>query len=334
MHLPDVFVSPAAGIAFNAVGGAFAVAAALRTARSGEMQRRLPIMAALGALAFAIQMIRFPLPWTGGSAHLVGGLLVAILLGPDAVILVMLPVLVIQALVFAQGGLVALGANLFGTAIFPAWIGFPLYRRLAGASATPARSALAAVLAAVVSMEIGAVAVVLLVSAAEPGVDAMRLVRIVSGIHVPIAIAEGLATAALLAGVRRLLRDERTQGEVSGTAVLAVLGVALFASAVLADFASNRPEWPMWAAAEVSAPTVATPSIADRVHVFQRRIALLPDYDLPGPNRGSFWPEGAAVSVAGLFGALTCALLVLASGLVSLPLERMLRPRDSSPPLP
>ncbi len=332
MHLPDVFVSPAAGIAFNAVAGAFAVAAALRTARSGEMQRRLPIMAALGALAFAIQMIRFPLPWTGASAHLLGGLLAAILLGPDAVILVMLPVLLIQALVFAQGGLVALGANLFGTAIFPAWIGFPVYRQLAGASPTPIRTVVAAMLGAFVSLEIGAIAVVLLVSAAEPGVDAMRLVRMVSAIHVPIAVAEGVATAALLAGVRWLLPEEQADGEASGTAVLAILGVALFASAVLADFASKRPEWPVWAAANVSAPAAATPSVAERVRGFQLRIALLPDYDLPGPKRGTAWPEGAAVSVAGLFGALTCALLVLASGLVSLPLGRVLRSRGSSPP--
>jgi cobalt/nickel transport system permease protein len=333
MHLPDVFVSPAAGIAFNAVAGAFAFAAALRTARTGEMQRRLPIMAALGALAFAMQMLRFPLPWTGASAHLVGGLLVAILVGPDAVILVMLPVLVIQALVFAQGGLVALGANLFGTAIFPAWIGFPIYRRVAGASPTPARTALAAVLAALVSLEIGAIAVVLLVSAAEPAVDAMRLVRIVSAIHVPIAVAEGVATAALLAGARWLLPEDRASGEASGTAVLAILGVALFASAVLADFASSRPEWPVWAAAEVSSPAVAAPSVAEQVHGFQLRIALLPGYDLPGPDRGSAWPEGAALSVAGLFGALTCALLVLASGLLSLPLGRVIRARGGSPPL-
>jgi cobalt/nickel transport system permease protein len=329
MHLPDVFVSPAAGIAFDAVAGAFAFAAALRTARSGELQRRLPLMAALGALAFAIQMVRFPLPWSGGSAHLIGGLLVAILLGPDAVILVMLPVLVIQALVFAQGGLVALGANLFGSAIFPAWIGLPVYRQLAGASPSPTRSVVAAVLAALISLEIGAVVVVLLVSAAEPGVDAMRLLRMVSGIHVPVAVAEGLATAALLAGARWLLPEDDADGAASGTAVLAVLGAALFASAVLADFSSTRPEWPMWASAQVSASEVRTASLAERVRGFQLRIALLPDYDLPGPSRGDAWPEGAATSVAGLFGALTCALLVLASGLLSLPLERALRPRGS-----
>ena len=331
MHLPDAFVSPAAGLAFDAVALAFAVAAAIRTARNGELERRLPLMAGLGALVFALQMIRFPLPDSGASAQLGGGLLVAVLLGPDAALLVVLSVLFVQAVVFAQGGLLALGPNFFAAAVFPAWLGLPLYRRVAGSKPSFARSALAAVAAALFAFEAGAISVGLLAAAADPDVAVGRFVGLLAGLHVPIGVAEGVATAGLLAIARRILPSGDRDDASRGTATLAVLGAALFAATVLADFSSERPEWPEWVKGQVEHHE-GSPDLPDRIREAQLGFALLPGYDVPEPRRGVAWPSNAATSVAGLFGALSTALVVLAGGLLTLPLERSLRPRSGAAP--
>ena len=95
--------------------------------------RRVPLMGMLGAFVFAAQMVNFSIPGTGSSGHLGGGLLLAILLGPHAALVVIASVLTVQALFFADGGLLALGANLFNLGVLPCFVVYPLvYRPLAG----------------------------------------------------------------------------------------------------------------------------------------------------------------------------------------------------------
>ena len=95
--------------------------------------RKVPLMGVLGAFLFAAQMINFTIPATGSSGHLGGGLLLTVLLGPYAALLTIASVLMIQALFFADGGLLALGCNIFNLGVFPAFVAYPLlYRPLAG----------------------------------------------------------------------------------------------------------------------------------------------------------------------------------------------------------
>src|SRR5512143_3473726 len=107
MHMVDALLSPAVGGAMGAVTAA-TVAYCSRQVRREADDRRVPLMGVLGAFLFAAQMINFSIPGTGSSGHLGGGLLLAILLGPHAAFLVMTSVLIVQALFFADGGLLAL----------------------------------------------------------------------------------------------------------------------------------------------------------------------------------------------------------------------------------
>jgi cobalt/nickel transport system permease protein len=116
MHMADALLSPAVGGTFWA-GSIGAIAYASRKLRENLDDRLIPLMGVLGAFIFAGQMINFTIPGTGSSGHIGGGMLLAILIGPYAGFLVIASVLTIQALFFADGGLLALGANIWNLGI-------------------------------------------------------------------------------------------------------------------------------------------------------------------------------------------------------------------------
>src|SRR5512143_324466 len=128
MHMADALVSAAVGGSFWALSGG-ALAGCSRRVRRDEDERRVPLMGVLGAFVFAVQMVNFAIPGTGSSGHLVGTLLLSALLGPPAAVLVMGSVLLVQALFFADGGLLAFGCNLFNMGILPAFVAYPLVYR-------------------------------------------------------------------------------------------------------------------------------------------------------------------------------------------------------------
>ena len=107
MHMADALLSPTTGGVMWAVTAATTFYSA-RKVQSQLDSRKIPLMGVLGAFVFAAQMINFTIPGTGSSGHLVGGLLLAILLGPHAAFLTLASVLTVQALFFADGGLLAL----------------------------------------------------------------------------------------------------------------------------------------------------------------------------------------------------------------------------------
>src|SRR5512138_2390282 len=142
MHMSDALLSPAVGLGFHAASAGLLAVTARRAAREDGYERRLPMMGVLGAFVFAAQMVTFAIPGTGSSGHLAGGTLLAILLGPSAAFLVMASVLTVQALFFADGGLLALGCNLFNLGFWPAFVGIAAYR-LVSRRSPGARGALA-----------------------------------------------------------------------------------------------------------------------------------------------------------------------------------------------
>ena len=137
MHMADALLSHTVG---GAMWGASALTAAhcARTLRRNPDPAKVPLMGVLGAFVFAAQMVNFSIPATGSSGHIGGGLLLAILLGPEAAFLVIASVLAVQALFFADGGLLALGSNIFNLGVFPAFIAYPLvYRPIVGDQLSP-----------------------------------------------------------------------------------------------------------------------------------------------------------------------------------------------------
>src|SRR4030043_1140220 len=149
MHMSGALISPA-------VAGALWAAAAGLTAFSAKKlkknldEHKVPMMGVLGPFIFAAQMINFTIPATGSSGHLGGGMILALLLGPYAAFLVMASVLTIQALFFADGGLLALGCNIFNLGFFPCFIAYPLiYKKIVGNKKTKMRISIASILSAI-----------------------------------------------------------------------------------------------------------------------------------------------------------------------------------------
>jgi len=295
MHMADALLSPAVGGAMCAVA-AVTIAHCSRRIRNEADDRRVPLMGVLGAFLFAAQMINFAIPGTGSSGHLGGGLLLAILLGPHAAFLVVASVLIVQALFFADGGLLALGCNIFNLGFFPAFVGYPLYRWLAGTSPGSARATAAAMIAAVLSLQLGALAVVL--ETVASGISALpfkTFTLFMLPIHVAIGIVEGLVTAAVVAFVRRsrpgILPAAVSSGSsIAGTA-MTFLAVALVLGGVGSWFASKSPdglEWSVAQAAGAAAPGPQRTTVHVTLDRVQQEIAVLPDY--------GFRHEGAAAA--------------------------------------
>ena len=122
MHMADALLSPAVGGAMIAVS-ACSIGYAIKKVESSDVgEKKLPLMAVSGAFVFAAQMINFTIPATGSSGHIGGGMLLAGILGGFPALLTIAAVLIIQCLFFADGGLLALGANIFNMGVIPCLI--------------------------------------------------------------------------------------------------------------------------------------------------------------------------------------------------------------------
>ncbi|MFR1477004.1 MAG: energy-coupling factor ABC transporter permease [Hydrogeniiclostridium mannosilyticum] len=125
MHLGNGIICPVTGIPMLAIAAGTAFYAYKKARRDFTKDKILPTVA-LTALVFALQMINFAIPSTGSSGHIVGGMLLAALLGPYAGFLAMCSILIVQAVFFADGGLLALGCNIFNMGFLACFAAYPL----------------------------------------------------------------------------------------------------------------------------------------------------------------------------------------------------------------
>ena len=316
MHMADALISPAVGGAMWAVTAGLLAFCARKT-RELLRDNLAPLMGVLGAFIFATQMINFAIPGTGSSGHLGGGLILAVLLGPYAAFLVIASVLTMQAFFFADGGLLALGCNIFNLGFFPSFIAYPFfYRPLArGEYGTP-RAWAAALVAAVVGLQLGAFSVV--VETTASGISDLSFagfVLLMQPIHLAIGLVEGLATAVVVAFVARA-RPEVLPTAPAGRPipslrpVLIGLAVATLAvGGVMSWFASAHPDGLEWALAKATGQEeMAGPDggLHQELAEVQAKTALLPDYGFKSAGEGSDpWPAvSAGTTVSGVVGGL------------------------------
>ena len=198
MHIPDGFLSTPVWAALDAAAVP-CVAIAVRRAQQAFDDARVPLLGVMGAFVFAAQMINFPVG-VGASSHLLGGALLAFTLGPAAACVVMTAILAIQALVFQDGGILALGSNIVNMAVFGVLAGYLPYHlfgagrwRSAAIFAAGALSVLTSALLAmtqllvsgvpVPSAALGVSFVVFLISAALEGAITLAVVRALESIQ-------------------------------------------------------------------------------------------------------------------------------------------------------
>lgn len=345
MHMADALISPVVGGVMIAAATGLA-AYSIRKVQKSLDQSKVPLMGVLGAFVFAAQMINFTIPGTGSSGHIGGGLLLAALLGPAAGFLTIAAVLLIQALFFADGGLLAYGCNLFNLGFYACFLIYPLiFRRIAGKELTGRRIWLAAVISAILGLQLGAFSVVLeTMASGKTELPFIPFVLLMQPIHLAIGLVEGLVTASILVFVRQarpelLLAAARNEaiGAVSIKKVLAGLAVGvLIIGGLLSWFASANPDGLEWALGNVAG--AAEPAAADPVHQsfadIQAQTAFLPDYDFPASaeepaaNEDAAWPAvNAGTSLSGLVGG---ALTLLLTGLIGFLIILFKRRRSKS----
>lgn len=334
MHMADALVAPAVAVTMYAASGVTA-GTCLHTLRKEEnTAEKLPTMAVMSALVFAGQMINYTIPGTGSSGHLCGGMLLSAVLGPQAGFLSMVVILAIQCLLFADGGLLALGANIWNMGFYGCFVGYyliyrPLLRSRRGK--TPWKLALASILGCVVSLQLGAFSVVLETSLS--GITELpfgAFLALMQPIHLAIGLVEGLITAAVLLFVYKtrpsLLRevDATPQADTgSKRKALAVLAIAaLVIGGGLSLLASGNPdglEWSLFGNQDggysenlgLSEDHYGVTSQAGtKAEKIVEKTAWMPDYAFAND------PENqAGTSVAGIAGAAAVAVV---AGLVCL----------------
>jgi cobalt/nickel transport system permease protein len=325
MHMADALLSPAVGGVMWATTGVV-VASSARRVRDDLDESKIPLMGVAGAFVFAAQMVNFTIPATGSSGHLGGALMLAVLLGPEAAFLVIASVLAVQALFFADGGLLALGANIFNLGFFPAFVAYPLiYRRIVGDG--PAfdrrRVIVGSLLAAIVGLQLGALAVVLETTAS--GITELpfsTFLWLMQPIHLAIGVVEGLVTAGVVLFVYRaqpeLLARTAARKPLAGLRLRPVLiglaVAALVVGGVLSWFASTHPDGLEWSIAKITGTEErlqGDSAAHEAAAKIQEKTAVLPGYGLNGVGAANGADEGASggdsgggTSLSGVAGAL------------------------------
>ncbi|HWS28497.1 MAG TPA: energy-coupling factor ABC transporter permease [Clostridia bacterium] len=323
MHMADALLSPAVGVAMCAVSAGVMAYSSAKIKRDELSEKKLPVMAVAGAFVFAAQMINFTIPGTGSSGHIGGGILLAALLGGFPALLTIAAVLVIQALFFADGGLLALGCNIFNMGVLPCLIVYPLiFKPLTQKGFTGKRLGLASMLSVVMGLQSGAFSVVLETLAS--GVTELpfsAFLALMQPIHLAIGIVEGIVTAAVLVFVHKLrpeiLESARERGAIGKTvsvkkAVIALAVITALVGGGLSLFASAYPDGLEWSMEKVAgtAELEASGGIYDGAASAQDATAFMPDYAFASDSENA-----AGTSVAGIVGSAVTFALAGAVGL-------------------
>ena len=300
MHIASTLISAAVGGAFGTGSGGAVVASGAKFHK--EKNPKPLLMGAAGAAVFAAQMMNFTIAGTGSSGHIGGGFLLAAVLGPVPAYLVMSTILTVQCLLFGDGGLLALGCNLFNMGIVPCFLIYPLLKKLLGTKLRIPAAALGGAL----SMLLGALCVVgeTALSGAN-GMDMTAFAVNMLGIHAAIGVGEGLITAGLLAAF------DKASAHSEQTALTGTLGLAAVTSGLLSAFASANPDGLEWSIMQVAGAgfghTSAAHVLLDNI---QSATALLPDYAFRAV-------ENALTSgAAGLIGCAAVFALAVLTGAV------------------
>ena len=308
MHIPDGFIDAKTAIATAALSAA-GLGTALRQARRRMPRKNVPLMGLAAAFIFAAQMLNFPVG-AGTSGHLIGAVLAAVLLGPTAAVIVMTAVLSVQCLLFADGGVSALGANIFNMAIIGSIGGYAVYAAVHRIFGGDRGRLMAAAFASWCSAVLASICCAgeLAWSGTVPwgaGFPAM------AGMHMIIGLGEALITAMVIAAVDRAgfpnREDDRSApvgnpGEILVFGSLIALGLALFVS----PFACPWPDGLEKVAAMLG---------------FEKKAAVQPV--LAAPLAAYRIPGAASASAAT---ALAGAVGTVAAFLLSLSLARALSP--------
>lgn len=315
MHMADALISPAVAGTMYACSTA-AAAYSVKKVRLETDPKKIPVMGVMGAFVFATQMINFTIPGTGSSGHLCGGMLLTALLGPYASFLTMIGVLLIQCLLFADGGLLALGGNIWNMAFYGCFLGyFLVWRPVMKTGASRGKIIGASILGSMITLQLGAFSVTLETLAS--GITELPFsvfVGTMQPIHLAIGLVEGLITAAVLVFVYEarpeLLMDVNIKAQKNRFSFKKTVGIlcllALLIGGGLSLFASSHPDGLEWSIERITGSTELNSAGTEAYQTaeqVQERTSLLPDYAFKDSD------SVLGTSFSGIAGSLAVLLL-------------------------
>lgn len=314
MHMADALVSPTvAGTMY--VCSAAAMTYSMKKVHLETDTKKIPMMGVMGAFVFAAQMINFTIPGTGSSGHLCGGMMLSAILGPFAGFLTMIGVLLVQCLLFADGGLLALGANIFNMAFYGCFVGgWVIWRLAMRRGISKPRIMFASVLGCVFTLQMGAFSVTLETLAS--GITELPFAvfaGMMQPIHLVIGLVEGLITAAVLCFIYEarpelLWTSQKVHGKLSYKGTVVILTGAVFViGGLLSLVASSNPDGLEWSMEKVAG--TAELGASGIFYTISKNIqditAVLPDYSFRGSH------GAAGTSFSGIVGALIVAAVCI-----------------------
>jgi len=315
--MADALISPAVGGTMLAATAGVA-AYSVKKIQNDIDEKKIPLMGVMGAFVFAAQMINFSIAGTGSSGHLAGGMLLAVILGPYAGFLTMASVLFIQALFFADGGLLAFGCNVFNLGFYTCFIVYPLiYKRLMLKGINSGRIFGASVISSIVGLQLGAFSVVLeTLLSGKTELPFSAFLMLMLPIHLAIGIVEGLITSAVVVFVwkarpeiieasyneKETIKRYSAEQENIGTyspgkscgnvpikkVLVSLIIATIIIGGVLSWFASSNPDGLEWSILKVTGrmeletsnnESDTSSEIHDILSKIQEKTAFLPDYE-------------------------------------------------------
>jgi cobalt/nickel transport system permease protein len=321
MHMANELLSVPVATGAMAVAGT-GLGWICRKVRQEIVSEKIALMGVLGAFVFAAQMVNFQLPMMPGtSGHLIGAVFLAAMLGPHLAAVVLSSVVIIQCLLFQDGGLLAIGCNIVNIAIVPSYVGYFVYRTVVSERKNKVRLFIAAIVACVFAVEAGSALVVI-----EAIISKVLLVPVgtflatMAGVHLLVGVMEGLITVAILSYLTAVRPDliEGMTGEgmfSRKTAILSLVVITVITAAGFSLLASSKPDGLEWSYLERPEQPDFKPLIAnddpriksaDELH---SKIALMPDYTTRGASEEHLVSAGWT-SLAGIVGSMVCMGLI------------------------
>lgn len=333
MHMADALISPAVGGTMLAASGVV-LSYSISKIKNDMDEKKVPLMGVMGAFVFAAQMINFTIPGTGSSGHIAGGMLLSALLGPYAGFLTLASILFIQALFFADGGLLALGCNIFNMGFFACFFAYPLiYNRIMRKGYSNKRLWIATVLSSVIGLQLGAFSVtVQTLLSGKTELPFLTFVSLMQPIHLAIGLVEGMVTTAVIGFIYKaspeLLYKSPVKDFKSGTSykkVIALLAIAAVITGVfLSQYASKNPDGLEWSTNKITGNTELP--IQGGIHKFfadiQEKTALFPNYSIKkGTQNQGYKPNTIDSSsnsraISAFIGGAITLLIVTATGFI------------------
>lgn len=318
MHMADALVNPTvAGLMYGC--SAIAAGYSIKKVREENDPKKIPLMGVMGAFVFAAQMINFTVPGTGSSGHLCGGILLSAILGPFAGFLTMIGVLAIQSLMFADGGILALGCNIWNIAFYGCFIGALLiWKPIMKRGASKGKIIAASIIGSIITLQIGAFSVAAeTLGSGISDLPFLTFISVMQPIHLAIGLIEGLITAAvlcfiyearheLLFGIGKSLKERENRFSFRKVMIIFSL-LTIFIGGGVSLLASQYPDGLEWSIEKITNSTEieASGEVYESFKKIQGVTSLLPDYNFKDSD------STTGTSLSGIIGGVVVAVICI-----------------------